>query len=71
MEKLVADPLHQDLNSAADALTRLMSLISDIIDGFESIQVLYAKPVIEAQLADRRYVRDRLAKLIEQFRASR
>ena len=36
-----------------------------------AFQVLYANPVIEAQLADLRYVRDRLAKLIEQFRASR
>ena len=63
----MAGSLHQDLAE----FNQLMSLLSDIIDGFESIQVLYADPFIEAQLADLRYVRDRLAKLIEQFRAPR
>jgi hypothetical protein len=57
-------------------LNSLLCLLGDVIDGFESVQVLHPDPFIEAQLGDLRYLRHRLAKLIEcleklieQFRA--
>ena len=54
-----------------DEFNQLIGLLGDIIDGLESVQVLYADPFIEAQLADLRYVRDRLSQTHRVFRAAR
>ena len=53
------------MEKLVDELNWLLRLLGDIIDGLESVQVLYADPFIETQLSDLRYARDRLAKLIE------
>ena len=47
----------------------LLRLLSDAVDNLESHQAIYANPSIETTLSDLRYARDRVAKLIEQFRA--
>ena len=54
----MADSPHQD------EVSQLIGMLGDIGDGIESAQVLYADPSIEAHLADLRYVRARLAKLL-------
>ena len=41
---------------ALDEFNQLIGLLGDVIDGFESVQVLYADPFIETQLADLRYM---------------
>jgi hypothetical protein len=51
----------------ADEFNQLIALLGDVVDGFESIQVVYADPLIESQLADLRYIRSRLISLIEYF----
>ena len=58
MEKLV------DAGSDLDEFNRVIGLLGDVIDGLESAQVLHADPGIESQLADLRYVKARLAKLL-------
>jgi hypothetical protein len=55
------------MEKLVDEFNDVVARLGDIIDGFESIQVLYTDPSIEAHLADLRYLRDRLTKLIEYF----
>ena len=47
-----------------DELRQLIGMLGDIGDGIESVQVLYAEPLIEAQLAELRYATRRLTKLL-------
>jgi hypothetical protein len=49
----------------------LLSMLGDVIDALESFQAAHADQFIENQIADLRYVRNRLAILTEPFRAAR
>jgi hypothetical protein len=49
-----------------DEFDWLLPLFGDAIDNLESVQVIYANPSIETTLADLRFGRDRLAKLLSE-----